>query len=284
MRVAGVSGLGPHGLSLSALAGRRFTGAVPAFELLDVVRSAPPRDLDPSGKFACAAAALALADAKVTVRGADRERSGLFTGNAHMPAHSSYTCQASIDARGITHIAAGPFTHMVINAPAGTCAKLLALKGPLLVVSAGPSSGLLAIVRAAEHLAARPGADRLLAGGIDELPVKPKGHEAEGAAFALLTTQGPGPVLEQWHVAGPGGLKDLVAQAGAVDAIYSAVPDLPGAVDVHALIGGAEAACSAFAFALAVDHVRKGAARRVLVVSQSPSICCAAVIGSAHGQ
>ncbi len=294
--IAGLSAIGPHGLDLAALASARgpLIGAVPAFELSSMLRSAPARDLDPSGKYVSAAVALALADAKRVVRGADRERTGVFTGNSRMPAHSAYTCQASIDARGITHIAAGPFTHMVINAPAGTAAKLMSLKGPLLVVSAGRCSGLLAMIRAAEHLAARPGADTLVAGGLDELWVKPAPDEAEGAAFAVLSTQGAGVPLSGWGVAGPDDLPAAIAAAtrgvAELDGVVAGTANpslgaldparLPlGLIDVHALIGGAEAAASAFALVIAAARVRGGAARRLLVVASGASISCAAVVG-----
>jgi hypothetical protein len=83
-----------------------------------------------------------------------------------------------------------------------------------------------------------------------------------------------------------------------VDGVFAALPGaravltggpadparLPlGLVDVDALLGGAEAAVSAFAFVLAAARVRRGAARRLLVVSASDSISCAAVVAGASG-
>ena len=160
MFAAGLSALGPHGLTVAELdeavrAGKPLTGAVRDFDLRAYVRSAPERDLDPSGRYCTAAAALALTDAKLTVRGAARDRSGIFTGGTRMPPRSVHDCQKSLDERGPLHVAAVPFTHMVLNAPAGKAAQLLSLKGPLLAVSAGTCSGLFAIVRAAEQLSAR---------------------------------------------------------------------------------------------------------------------------------
>lgn len=306
--VAGVSAIGPHGLDLASLeiavsAGRRLKGGVPAFDLSRLLRSAPPRDVDPSGQYASAAVALAIADAGIAVRGALRERTGLFTGNSRMPAKSAWDCRQSIERRGITGIAPGPFTRMVLNAPAGTAAKLLSLRGPLLVLSAGRGSGLLAIVRAAEHLAVRRGVDLLVAGGLDELPVEGQDGLLEGAAFAALASgigdSGPRVRLDGWGLAGPRAAGDAAAKALArvpeVDGVYAALgadraqleggpadpSRLPlGLVDLDAVAGGAESAASAFAFVLAVAAVRRRAARRLLVVAAGDSVSCAAVVAA----
>ncbi len=312
VQVAGLAAIGPHGIDVAQLeaafgGGHRLTGPVPAFVLEDLVRSAPDRDVDPSGKYATAAASLALADARLVVKGAARARSGIFTGNTRMPAKSVHDCQTSIERRGINAVAAGPFTRMVLNAPAGTCAKLLSLKGPLLVLSAGASSGLLAIIRAAQHLATRGCADLLVAGGLDELPIKDAEGLAEGAAFVALRAGAevtPASVtVASWALAGPNRAAQAVTRAlegqGPVDGVFAAMPNplealggavdparLPlGVVDVEAFAGGAEAAVSAYAFVLAVARLRRGGARRLLVVSTSASISCAAVVaGGPDGQ
>jgi 3-oxoacyl-[acyl-carrier-protein] synthase II len=311
--VTGLSAIGPHGLDLAPLQaaltkGRRISGGVAPFDLGRIIRWAPPRDLDPSGQYASAAAALALADAHLVVRGSVRDRTGLFTGTSRIPATSAWECANSVDQRGITHIAAVPFTHMVLNAPAGTCAKLLSLRGPLLAISTGRGSGLVAVVRAAEHLAAHASADYVVAGGLDELPQPPEkrnGH-MEGAAFAVLAAGQPGVqegvLIKGWGLAGPAGLDDAVARAMAgvaeVDGVYAGSANiratlrggpadparLPlGLVDVDAIVGGAESAASAFAFVLAVAALRRGAARRLLVVSKGDSVSCAAVISTERG-
>ncbi len=304
--VRGLGVVSPCGLDLCALeaalaAGQPMMGAVQPFDLSAIVRSAPSRDIDPSAQYATAAVSLALADAKLTVRGSQRDRSGIFTGNTRMPARSANDCVTSMDRRGITGIAAGPFTRMVLNAPAGTCAKLLSLKGPLLVLSAGRSSGLLAIIRASQHLASRRCADLIVAGGLDELPVTLGELCAEGAAFAALTAdESPSPVrIDGWGLAGPNDAATAVSRAlvgsPEIDGVFSAMPSaarllvgtaadpahLPlGLTDVHAFAGAAQAASSAFAFVLAASRVRRGSARRLLVVTSSDSISCAAVVAA----
>jgi len=274
--VAGLGTVSALGLDVPSLVaaferGQPLEGAVTGLDLRELVRSAPVRDVDLSAQFATAAAALALADAKINVRGPLRDRTGLFSGNTQMPAKSVDACVSSMDKRGILGIAAVPFTHMVLNAPAGLAAKLLSLKGPLLVLSAGRSSGLLAILRAAQHLSMRRCADVIVAGGIDERPVKDPGITAEGAAFAALTCEPRDVVLEGWGTAGPNDPATAIARAGC------------GPVDFTfdcSFAGSAEAASSAFAFLLAAARIRSGTARRVLVVSASDSLSCAAVLAA----
>lgn len=294
--VAGLSALGPFGVDVASLeaavsARKRRDGAAADFDLGRIVRSAPSRDIDPSGRFAAAAAALALSDAKLSIKGELRARTGLFTGNSRMPAASAEACRVSIDQRGIRGVAAVPFSHMVLNAPAGTAAKLLSLKGPLLVLSAGSGSGLLAIIRAAEHLASRDDADILLAGGLDELPVRSKDGLAEGAAFAALTTGETGVALEGWGLSGPASVNDAISAAlrgvPEVDGVYGAgdVRDATdpsryplGFINVDESVGGAESTASAYALVAAASAIRRGIARKLLVVSRGSSVSCAAVI------
>jgi 3-oxoacyl-[acyl-carrier-protein] synthase II len=303
--ITGLGAISPHGLGVPVLeealsSGRRLEGRVPGFDLARLVRSAPPRDLDPSARFASATASLALADSHTAVRGSLRDRCGIFLGNIRMSPSSVDECASSIEQRGYTRVAAVPFSRMVVNAPAGTCAKLLSLRGPLLTVAAGRASGLLAIVRAAAHLASRRCADLLVAGGLDELPVENERGLAEGAALAVLSVAGPEPAplrLVGWGVAGPGREDEAIGRAieGAtrIDGVFSTLADPAGAlrsagvdparlelglVDLGEFAGGAEASCSAFAFVLACALVRRGGARTLLVLAASESLCCATVV------
>jgi 3-oxoacyl-[acyl-carrier-protein] synthase II len=316
---AGASALGPHGLTLAELevaASNRapLRGGPPNFELSTLLRSAPERGVDPSGRCCAAAVALALADAKLTVRGAARERAGLFLGSTRMPPRSVRDTEVSIEKRGVLGVAAVPFTQMVLNAPAGTAAKLLSLKGPLLALSAAQGSGLFAIARAAEHLASRRCADLLVAGAIDERPVRAAEQHVEAGAFAVLVAESPHPrrgpfdaaalraggrgegksiELLGWGLAGPQDMSTAISAAmhrcPEVDGVISAGPfdDLRvplGVIDLSAVYGGAEATVSALAFVLAVSRIRSGQARRLLVLSASASLCCAVVVGGIDGQ
>jgi 3-oxoacyl-[acyl-carrier-protein] synthase II len=236
IEVVGISAIGPHGSSLAQLEqwmaqGRSLAGAVLDLEPTSTPRW-DPRGLDPSARYATAAAALALADGGVVVRGPLRDRVGLFTGNSRCPARSAWECRSSIERRGLGGVSPIAFAHMTLNAPAGACAKQLSLRGPLLALSTGRGSGLGALACAAQHLATRDDADLMLAGGLDELPIESPEGRAEGAAFALLRAtpvrEGGRVCVEGWGIAGAAGLLDAVEAAleglPSVDGIFSALP------------------------------------------------------------
>ena len=300
---AGLGSVSPAGLEIDPLLRARSTpgriaGRVGDFDLARAIRTAPPRDLDPSTRFLAAAAGLALADAGISVRGAARDRAGLFTGISRTPSASTTETIRSIERRGITGIAVGPFCGIILNAPAGRCAKLFALRGPLLALSAGRGSGLLSIIWAAEHLAFRRDADLIVAAGLDELPVEgARPDQAEGAA-AIALTAGGGPTrsgvrLEGWAIAGPGELEAAAAEALDGRPSEGAFTDGGPGLSLQALagpapmgtwdVGGlldAESTASAVAFVLAVAAIRRGLARRLLVLAGGNSLSCAVAIAA----
>jgi 3-oxoacyl-[acyl-carrier-protein] synthase II len=295
--VAGVGAVGPHGVSLER-ARARARGRVPAFRLDEVLPSADPRGLDPTTTYVTAAAALALADGGVKLRGEARDRSGLVVGVTVASPQSERALLASIDAHGYRGLSATLFSRMVLNAPAGTCTKLLGLRGLHSTVAAAGATGLFAFLYAAELLAARRDADRMIAVGVDELPPgeAPEGA-SEGAAGALLAVA-PGPVrVAGWSVAGPGRIAEAVAAAFAmarrapgvdmgadadVDvAIGPAAPGLRAArrIDPADLAGDSAAYGTSLAVAVAAQMIRAGEARHVLVAQPGGgSADCAVVL------
>lgn len=290
VEVAGVGAVGPFGHALDALedavgTGAELLGPAAKLDLDRLLKVRADRTLDPSTTFLIAATGLALADAGVTVRGPMRERSGLLTGTSRMPEQSVRETNASIKKRGILGVATGPFSRMVLNAPAGACARTFSLRGPLLVLSAGPCSGLLAIACAAEQLAWRDDADLMVAGGHDELC---KHSPAEGAAVAVLRGSGaPGASvrLEGWGYAGAGAghaavEEALAASPGPVDGALTLgkLEGLPGAVDWSRQLGGLESAASSLLFALAVRRLQRRQARRLLVFARSDRMSCALLL------
>jgi 3-oxoacyl-[acyl-carrier-protein] synthase II len=273
------------------------------------VASADPRRLDRSGRLLTAAAALALADGGVKIRGALRDQAGVFLGATRMPAESSFKCIESIERHGVAACSAASFARMSVNAPAGACAKLLGLRGPSTTVSAGSSSGLLAVVLAAEWLRGRDDAELLLAAGLDERPpraMRERGADGladtDGAACVLLAreaaviaepSKGSGAIAGRVVVVGTGLAGPGDAEGAARAAIGSGPPpDLvcgdgdgtellaPGRfVDVARLWADGEACGSAIAVLLAADAVRAGRARRALAVSaRGGSTSCAVLI------
>lgn len=249
VRVLGVGTVGPYGTTLDALdrallAERPAARLVPNFRFEEVVPFGDPRGLDPSAIYLTAAAARAIGDARVAIRGEARDRSGLFVASIAMSGYSGDTLVVSTYARGMDHISANAFTRIVLNAPAGACARILSLKGPTTTVAAGEGGGLFAVAQAAEHIAHRSDVDALIAGGVDELDRDTTGLSAEHAAqkvagtpaaFAqrnargvegaacLLLAAGDSPFaaraegarieLAGWGYAGPHGLKAAVDEA-----------------------------------------------------------------------
>jgi 3-oxoacyl-[acyl-carrier-protein] synthase II len=182
-----------------------------------LVPGADARGLDPSSGLLTAAAALALRDAGVAIRGALRDRTGLLVGQTRASPASSAQFRHSIDTRGLLQLSASAFARVVLNAPAGFCSKLLSLRGPLSVVTTGPGSGLTALTLGTWLAAGRVDVDLMVVGACDERDVD--AGEAvrwpDSAACLLLGGEGAlphgsGPV-RAW-IAGCG-----VAAAGDVD-------------------------------------------------------------------
>ncbi|MEP7120098.1 MAG: beta-ketoacyl-[acyl-carrier-protein] synthase family protein [Byssovorax sp.] len=142
---------------------------VPELPLARLVRGVDPRGMDTITRFLTAAAALALADAGLVVRGPLRDRVGLYAGAGRLPWDSADAFWDSIRARGFGRLSAPAFSRIVMNAAAGAAARTLSLLGPTSLFAGGPLGGLQAILAAADRLAHHADADALVAGAADEL-------------------------------------------------------------------------------------------------------------------
>src|SRR5690606_14018459 len=127
----------------------------------------------------------ALADAGVRVRGALRERAGIFAGATRMPRASLAELRASIEEGGLARCSAAAFARIVLHAPAGAVSRLLALRGPTTTLADPQLAGLLAVAYAADWLGRRDDAELLLACGLDERAAGEGGEE--GAACVVLS-------------------------------------------------------------------------------------------------
>ena len=293
--VRGAGVVGPSGAFASPtagdLAGRKAAGPCAEVDLGRI--GVDPRRLDRSARWLTAASVLALGNGGRPLDAEGGARTGLFVGATRMPGESSRRCHAAIRRHGVAGTSASAFARMSVNAPAGACSRALGLLGPTTTVSLGPGSGLLAVVLAAEWLALREDADRMVAGGLDEQSGSPgegDAAEAEGAACLLLERAGDAGdpaviVAAGWGIAGPEDAEEAVRQAlggrAAVDGVLvdgeardvqaltrRLAPGAPlGLVDASAFWGDAEASRSAVLAALAVAHLEAGAARSVLVVA-----------------
>lgn len=183
------------------------------FRLETLVPTADTRGMDPSSQTLTAAVALALADAKLTISGAARERTGLFAGTTNASPTSWDEFRSSVRDRGLVKASAPAFTRLVLNSAAGTASRLLGLRGPTTTVTCGEGSGLLALVLAAIHLESRTDADRLVVAAVDEVDLSRDTGRSDGAAAMVLSTT-PAPVrLAGWATAGAKHLDDAIAHA-----------------------------------------------------------------------
>jgi 3-oxoacyl-(acyl-carrier-protein) synthase len=258
----------PVALRPIAIAGVATVDAC-ARELDAIAPNVDPRGLDPATRALVAAAARALDDAGMRVHGEARARTGLVAGITTMSPSSDRALHDTIARHGLRGLSASLFARQVVNAPAGTCARLLGLRGAHAVVSAGAATGLLAIVYAAELLATRRDCDAIVAAGVDELG---DGGTRDGASATVLATNG-GVRVAGWSVAGPGRLDDAVARALAAAGLAAA----------DRIVDDAEPASPAFASAQAVARavalMRAEEARSVLVAQRGGrSADCALVL------
>ena len=258
---------------------------VPEFAIERLVPNADPRGLDPASRFLTAAAALALRDAGVAVRGTLRDRTGLLVGQLRGSAASIVAFQRSIEERGLMHLSPSAFARIVLNAPAGFCSKLLSLRGPLSAVTTGAGSGLAAVILAAGLLTTRREVDLMVAGGCDEHEPAALGRPIvadEGAACLLLGNErgaafaanGVHAWIAGWGIAGPGQLESAITRACAGQP--SIIDGMP--VFRSERSSGGRGCGSAVATAAAVLALREGRARRVLVTSDSGCSMSAALL------
>lgn len=277
--LCGLGLVGAFGCGIEAFLGAPHParrGRVRGLDIGALVPGADPRGLDPASAFLTAAAALALTDARLALCGERRDRCGLLVGQNRPSAVSLRAFARSIEERGLGQLSAAAFARIVLNAAAGFASKLLGVRGPLTVVSTGATSGLTALVLAAEVLASRSDISFMLAGAVDEAP-EGAGTEGsvppEGAACALLAAAhaaaGDAVRLSGWGLAGPGRVEDAIRAA--------APAGVPPGTEVVRADRDEGAADAAFALAESALRVRTGGARSVVFASGAGRSLAAAV-------
>lgn len=231
------------------------------------------RGVDPSARLALAASIRALFDAGVRVRGALRERAGIFAGGTRMPRASLAELRASIEEGGLARCSAAAFARIVLHAPAGAVSRLLALRGPTTTLADPDLAGLLAFAYAADWLGQRDDADVLLACGLDERADDE--HREEGAACMVLSAgEGSGPRVAGVASSGPSRMDEAIelalARAGlaatAIDArfVRSSESDAPSFTSALLVVDGVRA-------------IREGA-RSALITGSGSHVSCAIVL------
>jgi 3-oxoacyl-[acyl-carrier-protein] synthase II len=198
--LSGVGAVGPFGVGLDALSS--WTGGaerLAPFSLESIVPTAETRGLDASSKALTAACALALKSAGLQVRGATRERTGLFVGTTNSSPKAWQEFRSSIRERGLSKASSLAFTRLVLNASAGAASRALGLRGPTTTLTTGQGSGLVALVLGVLHLATRQDADQLVVGAVDEADLERNPERLDAAAAVVLTS-----TPAAWRVAGVG--------------------------------------------------------------------------------
>jgi 3-oxoacyl-[acyl-carrier-protein] synthase II len=163
--------------------------------------------MDQSALSLTAAVALALADARLTVSGPARERTGLFVGTTNASPAAWDEFRTTQKERGLAKVSAPAFTRLVLNAACGFATRVFSLRGPTTTLTTGQGSGLAALALAVSHLQTRSDADRLVVAAVDEADLA-RHPERPDAAVALVLTTDPreGRLrVSQWALTGPGG-------------------------------------------------------------------------------
>jgi hypothetical protein len=268
------------------------------------VPRADSRGLDPAAIHLTSAAARALAEAGLVrggpLRGEQRARTGLVVGTTRTSVGSAREFKRSADERGLARVSANAFARMVLNASQGTCATLLAIKGPQTTLAAGTCSGLVAVGYAASLLTTRADVDVVVAGAVEETDREAEEDRCEGAACLVLgpmeAARAGAPVLRLagWVTAGPGALEAAVDGAlaaggvarGRVGAVFgpAAWAERPGwragcvRADPAGAFGRSDALGPAMACAAAVAWLQHGAVGEAAVVADAGTASCALVM------
>jgi 3-oxoacyl-(acyl-carrier-protein) synthase len=261
---------------------------------------ADSRGLDPASRYLTAAAAAALAEGGIAIRGSLRDRTGLIVGMTEPSPASAAAFEQSIRQRGLALLSAAAFARVVLNAPIGCCSKLLTLRGPCLTLTTGSGSGLTAILSAIALLTVRDDADLLVAGGVDEMAAEADARPRDAAACdgAGCLVVGSRPIdhetpavrIAGWGLAGRGQLAHAIRSAlrmarvtpAQVRLVFVADHSDSAAIqtqgwsgaavtDVSRLLGHSSAATSAWSAIAAVLAARAGLAPYILVVGGSGS-------------
>jgi 3-oxoacyl-[acyl-carrier-protein] synthase II len=297
--IAGAAAVGAHGAAAHEL-GRHFDdgaalplGPPPARAFEGVAWPADPQRLDPSTRYLLGAATLALEDAGVRrLTGSLADRTGCIAGITRISPECIEEIQQSIRERGMPRLSAHGFSRMVLNAPLGSCARALSLRGPASTVSIGPGSGLLALVYAARWLATRRDTALMLGAGVDEHPAAARALApvgADGAACVVLSPEaGAGRArLAGYGIAGPDALRAAAEQAlaGTGDVDVCIGPRAAGVAARHhiepaSVFAGSQSFGSVASVVVAAHWLRSGRARRALVLAGGRSATVAVLLSA----
>lgn len=228
------------------------------------------RQSDPASRMLLAATEAALADAGLAVRGALRDRIGIFAGASRVSPYTVRELRGSIEAHGLAGASAPAFARAVLHAPTGAASRFLGLRGPTTTLVADGVAGPLALAQAAALLAERDDADWMCAAAWDE-----RDDDDEGAGCLVLSAE-PGPGLAVRSTAVGRHPGEVAASAVA----RAALNEPPAIVTLPA---GRRGAYLSLRDLVEVARSARSEGRTVLVMATSERVCVALVLGEAGG-
>jgi 3-oxoacyl-[acyl-carrier-protein] synthase II len=180
--LAGKSGVGSITLFDATEHETRFAAEVKGFDPNALFGRKEARRLDRYAQFAAAAVQEALADAKLTITEANRDRIGVYVGTG-IGGIGTLMAEAEVyRAKGPKRVSPFLVPMMLPDAAGGQIAILFGMRGPNLGLSSACATGTNAIGEAAEVIR-RGDADVMLAGGSESaiIPIALAGFNVMGA-------------------------------------------------------------------------------------------------------
>ncbi len=181
--LAGQSGVGPITQFDCSAFRVRIAGEVKGWEPTRWIDKKKLKEMDRFTEFAVGAAAMAIADAKLELSDAERERAGCFVGVGLGGLFTLEKTKETLMAKGPTKVSPYSIPGIIANLAAGQVSIHWGLKGPSYCTTSACSSGAHAIGEAAEWIR-RGKCDVMVAGGA-EATVTPVGISGFEAMFAL---------------------------------------------------------------------------------------------------
>ena len=181
--LAGESGIGPITLFDCSAFRVRIGGEVKGWEPTKYIEKKKLKEMDRFTEFALGAASMAVADAKLELSDAERERAGCFVGVGLGGLATLEHTKETLMAKGPLKVSPYSIPGIIANLAAGQVSIAWGLKGPSYCTTSACSSGAHAIGEAAEWIR-RGKVDVMVAGGA-EATITPVGISGFEAMFAL---------------------------------------------------------------------------------------------------
>jgi 3-oxoacyl-[acyl-carrier-protein] synthase II len=181
--LAGESGIGPITQFDCSAFRVRIGGEVKGWEPTKFIEKKKLKEMDRFTEFALGAASMAVADAKLELSDAERERAGCFVGVGLGGLATLEHTKETLMAKGPLKVSPYSIPGIIANLAAGQVSIAWGLKGPSYCVTSACSSGAHAIGEAAEWIR-RGKVDVMVAGGA-EATITPVGISGFEAMFAL---------------------------------------------------------------------------------------------------